>query len=243
MQNLFKDNIALNSAKYGRQLGSYNYFVTRNITSKDLTSTYDSVNTFPLYIYESDSQRKVNFSSSFTKKMAKFSINLTDEDMLGYIYAILYSPAYRNKYSEFLKINFPKIPFTKDKEIFRHLAELGTQLIHIHLLDAEAISLLKDKYPIGDFLGDGGHIVENHAFVLENGIGKLYINKAEYFDHVPQQVYDFCIGGYQVLDKYMYYREQHDIVHELDHIENTIRAIAFTIDQMNEINKYTKSWI
>jgi predicted helicase len=239
MQNLFSGNIALNSAKYGRQLGSFNYFVTQNITSKDLTSSIDSVNTFPLYIISSDLSREVNFSSDFKKTISDFQKSVSNEDILGYIYAILYSPTYRSKYSEFLKIDFPRIPFAEDKKAFKKLAELGNELINVHLLQETELN-----YSFGEFLGKGDSIVEKPNYVMEKKIGKLYINKTQYFNNVPQQVYDFYIGGYQVFDKYLKERKERALSYEeATNVEKMIKAIAFTIDQMAKIDKQTQNWI
>jgi predicted helicase len=239
MENLFSGNIALNSAKYGRQLGSFNYFVTQNITSKDLTSSIDSVNTFPLYIITSDLSREVNFTSDFKKTISSFQKSVSNEDILGYIYAILHSLTYRSKYAEFLKIDFPRIPFTEDKKVFKQLSKFGSELINVHLLRETELG-----YSFGEFLGKGDSIVEKLNYVTEKKIGKLYINKTQYFNDVPQHVYDFYIGGYQVLDKYLKERKGRKLTYdEAGNVEKAIRAIVFTIEQMNTIDKQTKNWI
>lgn len=239
MKNLFFQNIALNSAKYGRQLGSYNYFVTQNITSKDLTSSYDSVNTFPFYIITSTTSKEINFSNDFKKNILQLYNNAENEDALAYIYAVLYSPTYRIKYSDFLRRNFPRIPFTNDEKTFEQLAVLGNELIEAHLLKKEDFDT-----SYGDFIGKGDNIVEKTNFVIENKIGKLYINKTQYFDNVPQAVYDFYIGGYQVLEKYLKDRKGKELTaNEVENMEQTIRSLLFTIEQMAKIDTLTKNWI
>jgi predicted helicase len=238
MKNLFYSNIALNSAKYGRQLGSYNYFVTKNITSKDLTSSIDSVNTFPLYLILSDSSREINFSTYFKKVIAPSINELTKEHILGYIYSILYSPAYRKKYTEFLKIDFPRIPFTEDKAVFKQLSELGNQLIQVHLVEK------RTDYPYGDFIGKGTNIVEKPNYVTHENVGRLYINKTQYFNNVPQDIYNFYIGGYQVVDKYLKDRKGRELnLSDIENIKATVGALAFTIEQMEKIDTLTKNWI
>ncbi len=98
-------------------------------------------------------------------------------------------------------------------------------------------------YPYGDLIGKGDNIVEKPNFVLEKGKGKLYINKTQNFDNVPADVYNFFIGGYQVLDKYLKDRKGRSILMESEHVERIIKVLAFTIDQMKKIDNLTKSWI
>jgi len=159
--------------------------------------------------------------------------------LAGYIYSILHSHTYRKKYAEFLRIDFPRIPFTNDENIFKQLATLGNQLIEAHLLRKGDFNNSN-----GDFIGKGDNVVEKSNFVLENKIGKLYINKTQYFDNVPQDVYDFYIGGYQVLDKYLKDRKGKELItDEVENVEQTIRSLAFTIEQMKKIDDLTKNWI
>jgi hypothetical protein len=186
-----------------------------------------------------------NFSKEFRSYInVHYKQHLLPEEVFGYIYAILHSPTYRSKYAEFLKIDFPRIPFTEDKKVFKQLAKLGNELINVHLLKEDEVSFLKKKYKFGDFLGKGDAIVEKPNYVIEKKIAKLYVNKTQYFDKVPQPVYDFYIGGYRVIDKYL--KERKDRKLEFDdftNVENTIRAISFTIEQMKKIDKQTQSWI
>ncbi len=86
--------------------------------------------------------------------------------------------------------------------------------------------------------------MEKTNFVIENKIGKLYVNKTQYFNDVPQEVYDFFIGGYQVLDKYLKDRKGKELTgNEVENVERTIKAPAFTIEQMKKIDDLTKNWI
>ncbi|MBL7740680.1 MAG: N-6 DNA methylase [Chitinophagaceae bacterium] len=237
MQNLLFENIALNSAKYGRKLGSFNYFVSKNITSKDLTSSVDSVNTFPLYLRIGETIEP-NFSDYF-KRICLEKYNFAGpNEIFSYIYAILYSHTYREKFAEFLKSEFPKIPFTDDKIIFQRLAELGKELIKVHLLQS------KNDFDIslGHYFGKN-HIVEKPVYQLVGKTGRLFINKESYFDNVPREVYEFYVGGYQVLEKYLKDRKGRNILKEIDHVAEIVQALAFTIDQMKKIDSLTKSWV
>ncbi len=159
------------------------------------------------------------------------------EQILGYIYAILYSETYRIKYDEFLKSDFPKIPFTKDVAIFEKISNIGLSLIEKHLMKPEKIN---PKYAnIGIYKGKGDNIVTKTQHI-DN---KLYINKNQYFDDVPKNVFDFYIGGYKVLDKYLKDRKNRSIYSDFEHIEKIIRILADTIETRQEIDKLTNKWI
>ncbi len=195
----------------------------------------------PIYVSKNNSANgTTNLVSNFKPEFLKtIKLNASIEELAGYIYSILHSHTYRKKYSEFLRIDFPRIPFTDDEGIFKQLAILGNELIDAHLLKKEAFGNSH-----GDFLGKGNNIVEKSNFVNENKIGKLYINKTQYFNNVPQDVYDFYIGGYRVLDKYLKDRKGKELItDEVENVEQTIRALAFTIEQMKKIDDLTKNWI
>lgn len=213
--------------------------VTKDLTDANLFSR-GGATVFPAYISRSNLIEKEatlisNIKSEFLKAL---SYIITNEELVGYIYAILHSPTYRSKYSEFLKIDFPRIPFTEDKDVFQQLAGLGNELINVHLLKT-----IPD-YPYAVYLGKGADIVENPNFVVENGTGTLWINKLKRYENVPPEVYDFYIGGYKVLEHYLKDRKGRELSSaEIENIENTVKAIAFTIAQMKKINELTESWI
>jgi len=159
------------------------------------------------------------------------------EQILGYIYAILYSKTFRTKYAEFLKMDYPKIPFTNDIAIFEKLSNIGFNLIEKHLLKTEKIN---PKFAnIGIYKGKGDNVVVKTQYI-DN---KLYINQTQYFDNVPEKVFNFYIGGYKVLEKYLKDRKNRSIYNDFEHIEKIIRTLADTIETMQEIDKLTKEWI
>lgn len=211
------------------------------------TATKEQNQLFPLYVYINASVdnkpesviKEENFTSDFRKYIEQlYGKGITAEEIFGCIYAILHSPSYRKKYIEFLKIEFARIPFPKDKKLFKVLAELGNALIRVHLMEEEA------DYSYGDFIGKGTNIVEKLTHVTDKKIGKLYINKTQYFTDVPLTIWNFHIGGYQVLDKYLKERKGRVLtIDEVEIITSTIKALAFTIDQMIKIETLTKNWI
>jgi len=108
------------------------------------------------------------------------------------MYAIFHSPTYRQRYAEFLKMDFPRLPLTSDRMLFKQLAELGGQLVKIHLMEAEIEN--DSSFPI-----QGSNLVEKLMYKEE----KVYINQTQYFDHVTPDLWEFHIGGYQVCEKWL----------------------------------------
>ena len=166
--------------------------------------------------YRADQQNKIN--------------KITPEAVFAYIYAVLHSPAYRTKYLEFLKIDFPRIPFDVDLASFNRLAIIGQELIDAHLM--RKIPTSKIGEPESD--GAENFIVEKVAYNQENQ--RLYFNKSCYFSNVSLKVWEFKIGGYQVLDKYLKSRKDLSISEDLNHIQNIIKILEFTVDKVREID-------
>lgn len=151
-------------------------------------------------------------------------------DILDYIYAVLHSPAYREKYKEFLKIDFPRIPYPKDKEIFWQLVKLGSEIRQIHLMESPLLNSLIIDHP---FVGDGDNVVEKYEYKD----GKVNINSIQYFDGVPQIAWEFFIGGYQPAQKWL--KDRKGIKLEYDdiiHYKKIIVALRETERLMNEID-------
>ena len=169
MKHLLKNNNALCVSKVNRQLSLGYYWISNSIVDRHiLDSSGDTTCCFPLYLYEDlDNSRHPNFNNEIIQKFAndlklKFTDEKTDEkdtfapiDVLDYIYAVLHSPKYRETYKEFLKIDFPKIPYPKDKSKFWKLVALGSDLRKIHLLESDNLNTLSIGYPVS-----GSNIVE-----------------------------------------------------------------------------------
>jgi len=150
-------------------------------------------------------------------------------DLLDYIYAVLHSPAYREKYKEFLKIDFPRVPYPKDAAVFWKLGWLGGQIRQIHLLESPVVSRYITRYPI-----DGDNEVTKPTF----RDGKVYINETQYFDQVPELAWNFYIGGYQPAQKWLKDRKGRKLDFEdILHYQKIIVALAETDRLMKEIDK------
>jgi len=150
-------------------------------------------------------------------------------DILDYIYAVLHSPSYREKYKEFLKIDFPRVPFPKNQRQFIDLVELGSQLRQIHLLESEAVDKLITQYP-----EDGTNVVAKPIYRE----GNVYINDLQYFANVPEVSWNFYIGGYQPAQKWLKDRKDRELSYEdIRHYQKIIVALYETDRLMKEIDR------
>ncbi|GAA7593034.1 DNA methyltransferase [Helicobacter pylori] len=178
-----------------------------------------------------------NYTENFTPEFRSFidkHYNHPFEplEVLGYIYALLYSPNYRKRYEEFLKADYPKILFTKNKDLFRVLSLLGIELIGLHVLNKESLNYsfkkLKDA-TIGESCYKEVHnpIISKKPSHNEPE-QRLYINHSAYFRGVSEEIYHYMIGGYGVLDKYLKSHKNEPC--DFDHVSNIIKVIARTIE-------------
>ncbi|MBM4288245.1 MAG: DNA methyltransferase [Deltaproteobacteria bacterium] len=174
--------------------------------------------------------RMENFTPEFRTFIdQKYQHHYTPEEILGYIYAALHSPTYRRKYAEFLKMDFPRVPFVEDRDTFEKLSALGWQLVQAHLLkdipDDPEVDVTK-----------GSDEVAKPMYRAQDQ--RLYFNNEQYFSPVPEDVWNFHIGGYQVLDKYLKSRKGRNLsLDEKENIINVVKVLRFTIDQMQAIDK------
>jgi predicted helicase len=182
-------------------------------------------------------------SLSLIRRGTEGEVEFAPIDLLDYIYAILHSPTYREKYKEFLKIDFPRVPYPKDKKTFWQLVKLGGELRQIHLLESETVNKFITTFPI-----DGNNAVEKIKFEptvtlsLSKGdlvnLGKVWINSTQYFDEVPQVAWEFYIGGYQPAQKWLKDRKGRTLNYDdIQHYQKIIVALSETDRLMKEIDK------
>lgn len=154
--------------------------------------------------------------------------------IMNYIYAILYSPSYREQFSQFLKSDFPRIPRVESREDFIKLSELGSQLINLHLLQNVPEIESLGSYPI-----PGDNIVGKK---IRREKERLFINETQYFDYVPEAVWKFIIGGYQVIDKWLKARKGRiltmDDVEYLQQVMNSLYETNRIMKKIEEIVKF-----
>ena len=207
----------------------------------------------PLYIYPDDTQKTVdgkttrepNLDADIVKTIAdtiglRFVIEKQQDaktfapiDLLDYIYAVLHSPTYREKYIEFLKIDFPRVPYPTDKNQFRKLAKLGGQLRALHLMQS-------DQPLITAYNQKGDNIVGKVKWETTDPVkqlGKVHINAQQCFDKVPKTAWEFYIGGYQPAQKWLKDRKGIALTaDDIRHWQKIIVALNQTAKLMAEID-------
>ena len=185
---------------------------------------------FPLYFYEG-CLKADNLDSKFRDTLDRiYNNHCSSEELFGYIYASLYAPVYRARYAEFLRTDFPRIPFPARAEDFEALSRLGWALVEAHLLRPSL-----PRKGLAVYVGKGDDRVETVR--RDPGDGMVWINATKGFRPVPAEVWEFRIGGYQVLDKYLKSRKGRVLgLDEIRHVARICDALAFTIDQMAKID-------
>ncbi|UOS22776.1 type ISP restriction/modification enzyme [Helicobacter pylori] len=177
-----------------------------------------------------------NYTENFTPEFRGFidkhyNHSFEPLEILGYIYALLYSPNYRKRYEDFLKADYPKILFTENKDLFRALSLLGIELIGLHVLNQESLNYSFEKLKDAT-IGESGYIEahERNPIIKKpsHNEQRLYINHSAYFSGVSQEIYDYRIGGYCVLDKYLKSHKNEPC--DFDHVTRIIKVIARTIE-------------
>jgi len=167
------------------------------------------------------------------------------EDIFYYAYAVLHSPTYRERYAEFLKIDFPRLPLTSDRALFKALAGKGQELAALHLMESSKLSQLITKFPVA-----GSNEVEQVRYAEprqdDHGnkvSGRVYINKTQYFEGIEPNVWEFQIGGYQVLDKWLKEHKGRKLsFDDLFHYQKIVVALKETMRLMAEIDNLISAW-
>ena len=164
------------------------------------------------------------------------------EDVFHYIYAVLHSPTYRVRYAEFLKIDFPRVPLTSDVDLFRLLCALGQELVSLHLLESPQVGQFITRYPIpGDNRVEKGY--PKYTPPKGDELGRVYINAQQYVEGAPPEVWEFYVGGYQVLDKWLKDRRGRQLSYdELTQYQQMVVALQRTMAVMEEIDMAIPEW-
>jgi predicted helicase len=171
-----------------------------------------------------------NISSNFRKVLfEKYAKEWTAEEILGYVYAILHSNSYKQRFAELLKTDFPKIPLVEGVELFQSISQIGQNLVKAHLLKDEQLK-------VNSYEGEGSNKVEK--IVYNESLNRLYINQTQYFSQVNKEVWEYQIGSYAVLEKYLKDRkEDESILEYVEHIEKIIAVLNFTIFQSKKVDE------
>jgi predicted helicase len=242
MRHMLEENIGLLTC---RQISSTKWIhalVSENLVDDSLISnkTKERTYIYPLYIYP-DKNKKDLFNQHQTEKepnipqclfeklSAVYGQNPTPEDILYYIYGVFYSNIYRKTYAEFLKIDFPRVPFTADYNLFKKMGELGKELADLHLLKSPALSP-----PVAKYRGSNDND-RVEKIIYKEDEQRVYINKDKYFEGIAPEVWNYHIGGYQVLHKYLKDRKGR-IMDDAPHYCRIVTALSKTIDIKQKID-------
>jgi predicted helicase len=174
--------------------------------------------------------KEPNLSPQFLEGLTRqYKRPPTPEEIFYYIYAILYSNTYRTKYAEFLKIDFPRVPFTKDYKLFKKVGGYGERLVSLHLLKSPELDP-----PMARFRGSGDNRVDRPRYESNS----VYINQGQYFEGISQEVWSYYIGGYQVCEKWLKDRKGRTLsLNEIMHYCKIVTALEHTIKIQEKIDR------
>jgi predicted helicase len=241
-------NIGLLSARTNKSGKMDHFFCTRLPTEVKVAESTTQSCLFPLFLAHDTGglclgkHQAVNFSQTFVRDLAvKLSTppegpdglpqGFAPEDIFNYAYAVFYSPNYRHRYAEFLKIDFPRLPLTSSLELFRALAKLGGELVALHLMESPKLEKYITKYA---GKGDSEVAAGYPKYTAET----VRINATKGFEGVPESVWNFHIGGYQVSEKWLKDRRGRVLSEEdITHYQKIVVALKETIRLMADIDK------
>ena len=232
MNNLKKPNIALCLIKVNSSSdGLFKVLMSAGLTDKTILSSKDNANVFPLYLYTKEFGEEKKNPNLKKEEWQKFNDAVgketTPEEILAYIYAVLHSLSYRERYKEFLKVDFPRIPLPETAKEFNRLTAIGQQLIDLHLMNNAQSWKCTTTFP---------EVGSQQVDFQKWKDGQVWINDKQYFGNVPESVWEFYIGGYQPAQKWLKDRKGHILsFDEIKHYLHIIHALEETMKLMKEI--------
>jgi predicted helicase len=252
MRHMLQENLGLIVNRQIRIERIQHTLVTNKIVDLHILETANaSAYIFPLYLYQQKENpkkrslssimmlfepqaeyvfKKPNLSPAVLEKLEDaFKKRPGPEQIFYYIYAVLYSNIYRTKYAEFLKIDFPRIPFTEDYKLFKKMGDYGERLVNLHLLKSSELD-----NPVAKFQGKGNDKVET----LKYEEGKLYINNDQYFESISHEIWEYQIGGYQVCNKWLKDRKGKRLsLDDIKHYCKIVTVLEKTIKLQGNIDR------
>jgi predicted helicase len=247
--HMLHDNLCLLANRQSKE--PFAVFCAAALAERKIAAVYDASTSFPLYLYPSNNlldsdeqERKPNLAPEFVEELTEaldlrfisegkgdFIETFGPEDMFHYIYAVFHSPTYRERYAEFLRRDFPRLPLTSDRTLFSDLSQWGEELVSLHLMRSSSLNELFTTFP-----KSGSNVMEKAKYdVKEN---RIYINKEQYFENVSEATWNFRVGGYQVLDKWLKDRKGRTLTPEdIEHYRRVVAALYETSQIMEEIDE------
>jgi hypothetical protein len=248
---LVGDNMAIIAPKRVEHTGPWQHaYVSQNISEHVAVSQKTIDYHFPLYLYPATdksqlilfsqpepSERQPNLNPQVVEILTSvYRDQPAPEIIFHYIYAILYAPTFREQHCDFLRIDFPRIPFAADRELFKALAAFGERLVTLHLLQSPDLDP-----PVTRFEGPGDGYVgksKGEGFYYNSEDQRLYINKTQYFAPLPPDVWSYQVGGYQVCDKWLKDRRQRKLdINDIRTYCRIVTALKKTIEIQREIDE------
>lgn len=230
---MLHNNIGICAVRINSRNNEPTFFVSNKIIDKTLLSSKDNTNIFPLYLYGNGNEKHPNLKQGVLSKICELvGRDVAPEEILGYVYGVLYSRAYREKYKEFLKVDFPRVPYPSGAEQFHRIVEKGNELISLHLMKSSDCWPINVTYP-----ESGDDIVEESTWSLEEG-GRVKINKKQYIGNVSAIAWNAYIGGYQPAQKWLKDRKGRALgFQDILHYGRILYALEQTDRIMNEIDE------
>jgi len=223
------ENIGIATGRSNKNPTVDHYYISNTIMETKCAESSTQSALFPLYLYPDDQDldktRRVNFNPKLYKRLQKLAAHsehgAPDEvQVFDYIYGVLHCPTYRDTYAEFLKIDFPRIPWPASPDEFWDVSAKGAELRKLHLMDPAAIG--PTPYP---FTGDGNNMVDKPRFEA----GRVWINATQYFDSAPKVSWGFFIGGYQPAQKWLKDRKGRALsFDDVKHYQRILKILAET---------------
>ena len=255
MRHMLKENIGLAISKQVKASKDWRHcLISESIIESSFVSnkTSEIASIFPLYLYPQKNKkenrrsgstimmvleerepygRTPNLSSVILDGLEEvFGQRPTPEDILYYIYGVFYSNLFRETYAQFLKIDFPRVPFTANYSLFKKLAGLGKELANLHLLKSRALDL-----PVAKYQGSGAND-RIEKIVYKEGEQRIYINRDKYFEGVAPEIWNYHIGGYPVLQKYLKNRKGRNM-NDAPRYCRIVTALSQTMEIQKEIDQ------
>lgn len=252
MQHMMQENLGLISVRQVAE-GIFNHtLVTDSIIESRMTLSNKGIAfLFPLYLYQQKEKpkkrslgsvimlfepqanyygKKPNLSPTLVENLTKaYKKTPSPEKIFYYIYAVLYSNIYRTKYAEFLKIDFPRIPFANNYKLFSKMADFGERLVGLHLMGSDEINKTITR------LSDGDNKIKKVKY--DDKAKRIYINDDQYFEGIIPEIWEYQIGGYQVCDKWLKDRKGRGLsVEEIKHYCKVVTVLRKTMEVQEKID-------